>query len=83
MILKYDDIVSNLGGTSWGLTRSWTNGQGYAQQNFVGTGMVVDRFSYVPVFAAAGLLPALGAATLFLLAGRIERVKIKSSDASS
>ena len=47
------------------------------------TGIVVDRFSYVPVFAMAGLLPAAGAAVLFLLAGRIERVKIRNSDAGS
>jgi hypothetical protein len=48
--------------------------------------MVVDRFSYVPVFMAAGFLPALGMAALFLMAGRIERVepaKMKTSDASS
>jgi ACS family hexuronate transporter-like MFS transporter len=50
------------------------------------TGVVVDRFSYVPVFAAAGLLPAVGMATMFLLAGRIQRVeqaKMKTSDVSS
>ncbi len=47
------------------------------------TGIVVDRFSYVPVFAMAGLLPAAGAAVLFMLAGRIERVKIRTSDAGS
>jgi len=52
----------------------------------LGTGIVVDRFSYVPVFAAAGLLPAIGMATMFRLAGRIQRIepaKIKTSDASS
>jgi len=47
------------------------------------TGIVVDRFSYVPVFAMAGLLPAAGAAVLFMLAGRIERVKIRASDDGS
>ena len=47
------------------------------------TGIVVDHFSYVPVFAMAGLLPAAGALVLFSLAGRIERVKIETSDASS
>src|SRR6185369_2576143 len=26
-----------------GITRSWTNGQGYAQQNIVGNGMVIDQ----------------------------------------
>ena len=58
------------------------NGASSMILNFA-TGIVVDRFSYVPVFAMAGLLPALGMAVLFLLAGRIERVKIKTSDASS
>jgi ACS family hexuronate transporter-like MFS transporter len=58
------------------------NGASSMILNFA-TGFVVDRFSYVPVFAMAGLLPALGMAVLFLLAGRIERVKIKTSDASS
>jgi len=36
------------------------------------TGIVVDRFSYVPVFIAAGLLPALGVVSLFALVRRIE-----------
>jgi ACS family hexuronate transporter-like MFS transporter len=58
------------------------NGASSMILNFA-TGIVVDRFSYIPVFAMAGLLPALGMATLFLLAGRIERVKIKTSDAGS
>jgi ACS family hexuronate transporter-like MFS transporter len=58
------------------------NGASSMILNFA-TGIVVDKFSYVPVFAMAGLLPALGMAVLFLLAGRIERVKIKTSDASS
>jgi ACS family hexuronate transporter-like MFS transporter len=61
------------------------NGASSLLLNFA-TGMVVDRFSYAPVFMAAGFLPALGMATLFLMAGRIERVepaKMKTSDASS
>ena len=36
------------------------------------TGIVVDRFSYLPVFVAAGLLPASGVVCLFLLVRRIE-----------
>lgn len=43
------------------------------------TGVVVDRFSYVPVFAAAGLLPAVGMAVLFLLAGRIQKVEMRTA----
>jgi ACS family hexuronate transporter-like MFS transporter len=61
------------------------NGASSLILNFA-TGLVVDRFSYVPVFMAAGFLPALGMAALFLMAGRIERVepaKMKTSDASS
>jgi ACS family hexuronate transporter-like MFS transporter len=38
------------------------------------TGWVVDRFSYVPVFAAAGLLPAVGMAVMFWLAGKGRRI---------
>jgi len=36
------------------------------------TGIVVDRFSYLPVFVAAGVLPALGVICLFWLVRRIE-----------
>lgn len=41
------------------------------------TGVVVDRFSYLPVFIAAGLMPAMGVAALFLLIQRIETVPIR------
>ncbi len=40
------------------------------------TGVVVDRFSYVPVFIAAGLLPVASFAALILLVGVIRPVKI-------
>lgn len=40
----------------------------------VATGVVVDHFSYLPVFVAAGLMPVLGVASLFLLIRRIELV---------
>jgi ACS family hexuronate transporter-like MFS transporter len=36
------------------------------------TGVVVDRFGYGPVFAAAGLMPALALAALFLVIRRVE-----------
>jgi ACS family hexuronate transporter-like MFS transporter len=39
------------------------------------TGMVVDRFSYVPVFAAAGLMPLMALAALFLFVRKIEPVR--------
>ena len=38
------------------------------------TGIVVDHFSYVPVFAAAGFLPLAAVAALFILIRRIEPV---------
>jgi ACS family hexuronate transporter-like MFS transporter len=40
------------------------------------TGIIVDRLSYVPVFAAAGLMPALAVIAMFVLIRRIEPVRI-------
>lgn len=40
------------------------------------TGWVVDRFSYAPIFAAAGILPMLSLVSLFGLVGRIERKEL-------
>jgi ACS family hexuronate transporter-like MFS transporter len=39
------------------------------------TGRVVDLLGYTPVFIAAGVLGPLGLLAVFLLAGRIERVR--------
>ncbi|HUQ91364.1 MAG TPA: MFS transporter [Bryobacteraceae bacterium] len=39
------------------------------------TGMVVDRFGYLPVFVAAGVMPALGISALFTLVRKVERVR--------
>ncbi|MBM3814935.1 MAG: MFS transporter [Acidimicrobiia bacterium] len=39
------------------------------------TGIVVDRFSYFPVFMAAGLMPALAVAALFVLVRRVEPMR--------
>jgi MFS transporter, ACS family, hexuronate transporter len=39
------------------------------------TGRVVDLLGYTPVFVAAGVLGPLGLVSVFLLAGRIERVR--------
>lgn len=36
------------------------------------TGVVVDRFGYAPVFAAAGFMPAVALAVLFLVVRRVE-----------
>lgn len=38
------------------------------------TGWVVDHFSYTPILIVAALLPLLGTAVLFTLAGRIQRI---------
>ena len=40
------------------------------------TGIVVDRFSYLPVFLAAGLMPTLGVVALFTLIRKIERIEV-------
>ena len=40
----------------------------------LGTGWVVDHFSYVPVLVAAGVLAPLGTLVLFALAGKVKRV---------
>ena len=41
----------------------------------VAVGAVVDRFSYGPVFVAAGVMPLLALGAVFLLVRRIERVR--------
>ncbi len=40
----------------------------------LGTGMVVDRFSFTPVFIAAAAMPLFSALALFTLIGRIRRI---------
>jgi ACS family hexuronate transporter-like MFS transporter len=53
-------------------------GAGEGAMNIVltlATGIVVDRFSYLPVFAAAGLMPLLGVAALFGLIRKVEPVE--------
>ena len=60
--------VAGLGGT----------GAGVGSMIFIlGTGWVVDHFSYVPVLVVAGLLAPIGTLVLFALCGRIERVSLK------
>jgi hypothetical protein len=38
------------------------------------TGLVVDRFSYLPVFVAAGLLPLASLTSLLLLVRRVRAI---------
>ncbi len=42
----------------------------------VAVGAVVDRFSYGPVFVAAGVMPLLALGAVFVLVRRIERVEL-------
>ena len=44
------------------------------------TGIVVDHFSYVPVFIAAGLLPLLAVSAFFLLVRRVRPISIEMPD---
>jgi len=44
----------------------------------LGTGWVVDHFSYTPVLTAAGILAPLGAIAFFLLIGKIGRLELKA-----
>jgi ACS family hexuronate transporter-like MFS transporter len=59
--------VAGLGGTGAGVG---------AMLFTLGTGWVVDHFSYVPVLVAAGLLAPLGTIVLFALAGPVRRVPL-------
>jgi ACS family hexuronate transporter-like MFS transporter len=40
------------------------------------TGVVVDRFSYLPVFIVSAVMPALGVAALYIFIGRIRPIEI-------
>jgi len=40
-------------------------------------GMVIDRFSYTPVFIAVGLLPVLSLASLLVLVGTIRPISLE------
>ena len=42
------------------------------------TGALVDRISYWPVFLMAGLMPAIGCALLFLLAGNLKPLETQT-----
>jgi ACS family hexuronate transporter-like MFS transporter len=42
------------------------------------TGIIVDRYSYVPVFIGAGLMPLVSIGALYVLVGRIEKITISS-----
>ena len=59
--------VAGLGGTGAGVG---------AMLFTLGTGWVVDHFSYVPVLVAAGLLAPLGTLVLFALAGPVKRIRL-------
>jgi len=61
--------VAGLGGT----------GAGIGSMIFIfTTGWVVDHFSYTPILVTAGVLAPIGTLVLCLVAGRIERITLKT-----
>ncbi len=46
------------------------------------TGIVVDRFSYRPIFVIAGVLPIIATMGIFLLDGRVCRLKGRDNSLS-
>ncbi|HKE23931.1 MAG TPA: MFS transporter [Bryobacteraceae bacterium] len=46
------------------------------------TGAVVDRYSYVPVFLGAGLMPLVSIAALYILVGRVEKIGVAAQAAA-
>lgn len=61
--------VAGLGGT----------GAGIGSMIFIfTTGWVVDHFSYTPILVTAGILAPIGTFILFVLSGRIEKVKVQN-----
>jgi ACS family hexuronate transporter-like MFS transporter len=40
------------------------------------TGIVVDRFSYAPIFLGAGLMPLTSIAALYILIGHIHKITV-------
>jgi hypothetical protein len=46
------------------------------------TGMIVDRFSYAPVFVLASVMPLTGVLILFATLGDYRRVTFGSSSAA-
>lgn len=46
--------------------------------SMLATGIVVDRFSYLPIFVAAGLFPVAALAAFFFLVRKVERVRLYS-----
>ena len=57
-----------------GLTGVGDNGMGMIMMLL--TGVVIDRFSYLPVFIAAGILPLLALTSMFVLVGRVRRIPL-------
>jgi len=47
------------------------------------TGKVVDKFSYLPIFVAAGILPVVAVILLALLVGRIESLTLRPQEVAA
>ena len=61
--------VAGLGGT----------GAGIGSMIFIfSTGWVVDHFSYTPILVTAGILAPVGTLILFVLSGRIQKVRVRN-----
>jgi ACS family hexuronate transporter-like MFS transporter len=64
-----DVYPKNLVGSIWGLA---SMGSGFGGMVFaLLTGLVIDRFSYLPVFIGFGLMPLVCAAIIWTLLGPI------------
>lgn len=57
-----------------GLTGAGDNGMGMIMMLL--TGVVVDRFSYLPIFIAAGILPLLALTCMFVFVGPVRRIPL-------
>lgn len=73
--LPSDFYASNAVGSVAGMGGT---GAGIGSMIFIfTTGVVVDAYSYAPILITAGLLAPIGTAVLFLVGGKIEKVKIR------
>jgi hypothetical protein len=53
------DLSSSGFGVPWGVTRSWTNGAGYASTTFYGSGEVVSQLPYLQSFNSGSTIAAI------------------------
>ncbi|HWB87559.1 MAG TPA: MFS transporter [Bryobacteraceae bacterium] len=46
------------------------------------TGIIVDHYSYVPVFLGAGIMPLLSIGALWILVGRVEKIAVPTESSA-